>query len=219
MPCLLGQAFFQQKLKNYCTDYEIFLSIVPTSLSILTYMQVTEILRTAKEHSGMSSYEIAELSGVSEATISRILSGKNNPTFSSVEHILESIGFTLSLIPATAFQEITVQNLIGTINQHADTADQWLEVSRVMRELIEFPPSHFPHLSHAVMRLPSTEWRAFLAGFYLHQGWLKNKEKYQHLALPTSWTPLPRLRKSATTPNESFAYFNVLIPHGELEIR
>ena len=40
-------------------------------------MQVTEILRTAKEHSGMSSYEIAELSGVSEATISRILSGKN----------------------------------------------------------------------------------------------------------------------------------------------
>ena len=35
---------------------------------------------------------------------------------------------------------ITVQNLIGTINQYAGTADQWSEISRVMRELIEFPP-------------------------------------------------------------------------------
>ena len=182
-------------------------------------MQVTEILHTAKEYSGMSSYEIAELSGVSEATISRILSGKNNPTFSSLEHILTSIGFTLNLTPLPNFHTISVQRLIGTINQYADTANQWEGISPAMRELLEFPPPHFPHLTHAIMRLHSPTWRAFLAGFYLHQGWIKNKEKYANLTLDKPWTPLPRLRKSSTTPDEHFAYFNVIVPQGELEIQ
>lgn len=57
-------------------------------------------LRTAAVQAGMSQQQLAEKTGISNGTISRILSGTtDNPTIQNVVDIAAAIGYELRLVP------------------------------------------------------------------------------------------------------------------------
>lgn len=57
-------------------------------------------LRTAAVQAGMSQQQLAEKTGISNGTISRILSGTtDNPTIQNVVDIAAAIGYDLQLVP------------------------------------------------------------------------------------------------------------------------
>lgn len=111
-----------------------------------------------------------------------------------------------------------ISKLVSTINQHSGTAEQWSRISIPLRNLLEFPDEHPTPLYYVLKRVETPEWKAFLAGLYQHQGWAsETTNAIRNLGLKEPWTPLPKIRRSATGPDPSFAKYNVVIPKGELQ--
>ena len=52
-----------------------------------------EIIRTARLRSGLSQAELARRAGTSQAAISRIESGREQPTLERLEQILTGLGY------------------------------------------------------------------------------------------------------------------------------
>ncbi|PWG66934.1 helix-turn-helix domain-containing protein [Bifidobacterium callitrichidarum] len=61
------------------------------------YPEVGESLRKARESAGMSQDQLAEASGISRITISRIEQAHINPSFRSLEALAQGMGRKLTI--------------------------------------------------------------------------------------------------------------------------
>jgi len=64
-------------------------------------MDIGKMIKNCRESQNLSMSALARLSGVPQSSISEVESGKRQPSFESVERIIEALGFTL----ATFFAE------------------------------------------------------------------------------------------------------------------
>ena len=60
-------------------------------------MDAAAMVRMARRRAGLSQRELARRSGVTQATISRIESGKMSPTFDSLNALVEACGMQLEI--------------------------------------------------------------------------------------------------------------------------
>ncbi len=60
-------------------------------------MDAAAMVRMARRRAGLSQRELARRSGVTQATISRIESGKMSPTFDSLSALVEACGMQLEI--------------------------------------------------------------------------------------------------------------------------
>jgi ribosome-binding protein aMBF1 (putative translation factor) len=60
---------------------------------------IAEQLREAIEQSGMSRYRISQLSGISEAVLSRFASGQTDLTLSNTDKLCAALGLKVVLKP------------------------------------------------------------------------------------------------------------------------
>ena len=58
-------------------------------------MGIQETVRNRRKELGISQVDLAEMSGVSLATIKNIERGKGNPSYKTVAHIIEVLGLEM----------------------------------------------------------------------------------------------------------------------------
>lgn len=61
----------------------------------------SEIVARVRSERGLSMSVLAELAGVSRSTVSRIESGKFEPTFALFQRVVEAAGFRIVVEPGT----------------------------------------------------------------------------------------------------------------------
>jgi transcriptional regulator with XRE-family HTH domain len=59
--------------------------------------QAGDVLRAARAHAGVSQRELARRSGTTQASISRIESGLEQPTLDRLARILRALGFRITI--------------------------------------------------------------------------------------------------------------------------
>ena len=74
-------------------------------------------------------------------------------------------------------------------------------------------PRHYDWIRELGGYLEATGHQVIL---YDYQHWSKGDVSPQSLKLDAEWTPLRKIYRSATPPDEFFAWYNVIIPRGEL---
>ena len=62
-------------------------------------MKAESILKRARKISGLSQRELADRSGVAQPVIARIEAGKASPRADTLDRLLDSCGFDLTLVP------------------------------------------------------------------------------------------------------------------------
>lgn len=65
-------------------------------------LDVGEVIKNCRKFRGVSQADLAKRAGITAVQISRYERGENNPTFDTVQYILEALGFKLEL---TAIKE------------------------------------------------------------------------------------------------------------------
>ena len=171
------------------------------------------------KNAGLNAADFSRASNMAESVVSRTLSGKTVPTFNKVDAAARTLGYELTLSP---LERVTVRvigpamsDLMQSIQQYSGTEEQWTRVSAGMRNLMEFhddEPADFKKVTKGM----DVRWQAFMAGLYDYQHWSKGDVSPQSLKLDAEWTPLRKIYRSATPPDEFFAWYNVIIPRGEL---
>ena len=159
------------------------------------------------KNAGLNAADFSRASNMAESVVSRTLSGKTVPTFNKVDAAARTLGYELTLSP---LERVTVRvigpamsDLMQSIQQYSGTEEQWTRVSAGMRNLMEFPddePADFKKVTKGMD----------------YQHWSKGDVSPQSLKLDAEWTPLRKIYRSATPPDEFFAWYNVIIPRGEL---
>ncbi|MBR6365834.1 MAG: helix-turn-helix transcriptional regulator [Lachnospiraceae bacterium] len=60
-------------------------------------IEVTRALLNARIHAGLSQVQLSELSGISQADISRLEKGTRNPTIALLKRLADAMGMTLQI--------------------------------------------------------------------------------------------------------------------------
>ena len=64
-------------------------------------MNSQELIRRMMELTGMNAVEFSQATGLTESMISRILNGKNDPSFDKIAAAVERLGFAISFTPVS----------------------------------------------------------------------------------------------------------------------
>ncbi|MGM7670509.1 helix-turn-helix domain-containing protein [Microbacterium sp. A93] len=61
--------------------------------------RAAELLRIARQESGLTQVALAQLAGVTQSVISEYENGRREPSFAVVDHLLSTIGLTIEVSP------------------------------------------------------------------------------------------------------------------------
>lgn len=60
-------------------------------------LEIGEIIKNCRKFRGVSQADLAKKAGITSVQVSRYERGENNPTFDTVQYMLEALGFRLEL--------------------------------------------------------------------------------------------------------------------------
>ena len=95
--------------------------------------EISKRLSEMKAESGLSTRKLAELSGVPEGTVSKILSGQTEkPSFEAVNALCAAMGYSLSDI----FSEMPKEKVIGVTDHYQHIINAYKEQIEVCKDQI-----------------------------------------------------------------------------------
>lgn len=74
---------------------KLFVSLQPKSLLYYTFMNLTDTLKERRMRLQISQADLAEMAGVSLATVKDIERGKGNPSLQTTEKLLDVLGLEI----------------------------------------------------------------------------------------------------------------------------
>lgn len=137
--------------------------------------RLTKFIMAEKAKQGISQKELAERSNTPQSTITRVLTGKVSSKIDTLLPILESLSYTLAIVPTVnkdaynVLSDTDTKSLYGEYSNAISTLDGVTELNANVRLKVLFNVVSKQHNLCPLKVRRSTKWRDNIEGYTIYQ--------------------------------------------------